>query len=172
MVNINKIIEEYIEEQESNPPTPVISWRAWTFGDPVPPDGSRPGGMWSTDGGETWHPDPPAGGDDDTTPPVITDSPFGSWDNYRGPTINPGGGGGVPKPPPGPGGGIGDTKPGEIGILVKPEDAPDIPDPPNVDIPLGPIQPIFTYDDDGNVIIVIPPFHPGGGGGRPLRIKQ
>jgi len=82
MININKIIEEYLKEQ-SDPPvgpgTDVVSWRAWTFGDP---DSAGEGGMWSNDGGDTWHEDlPDDGPDDDTDTDTDTNTPVISFED-------------------------------------------------------------------------------------------
>ena len=100
MVDIHKIIDEYLIEQE-NPPsdgkligrvTPTISWRAWEKGDPWSAGES---GMWSTDGGETWSEDPPEDppeGEDTTDPPGTpgpTDSISSARDWLTGGGDNP-----------------------------------------------------------------------------------
>lgn len=76
MVDIHKIIEEYLNEQADPPvgkPIPVASWRAWTFGDP---DSAGKGGMWSTDGGTTWTEDPPSEPEDPADPADPADIAF------------------------------------------------------------------------------------------------
>mgnify|MGYP003152524326 CR=1 FL=1 len=192
MLNINDIIEEYLNEQGTPPPPAGGGDGPSMPGDPdfpshlvgVPQEVIRgrknpETGEWemSDDGGQTWY-DPDEsdidgdgesdGGeeasDSDSLP---EDHPhYINWSNWRG----PGGSrkpttSGPPEPPPFTGGKPGEGKPF---VNVDP-DFPQQPPPPPPGYELGPIQPIIVErpQGSGNFILILRPAAPIGAGGAP-----
>lgn len=153
MTDINKIIEEYLQEQFSPDAVPGSTQR-------ITKDGIGP---VISPSGEVTPVDTPV------DPVIISSGGKFSFGIGRGPKLTTTG---TPTFG-GPGGGFnpaGGGREGKIRIQVKPDEVPPLP-PPLIGYPMGPAQPIITYGEDANgnqiVIVKILKFNQIGMGGPP-----
>ncbi len=188
MLNINDIIEEYLNEQ-GTPPPPA---GGGDDGPSMPGDPDFPADMvgkpvtivtgrrnpqtgnveLSDDGGQTWYEPDDSNSDasdgEASDPDVLPeDHPqYINWNGWRGPrgTRKPTSSGG-PTPPPYTGGKPGDNDPF---VEVDPDFPGDVPDIPPGGV-LGPIQPIIKEvpPGSGNFVLIIRNAWPHGMGGGP-----